>query len=144
MRALPRVNISSSITAKCRPLLARTSTPMPPRNASRIPTLPRRKTLRHTTTPHKIIPLAAATTVPAKILAAAGIVAMIAAETVAVIAVAAAVGDAVAGAHAADAIFLHRNMLLRRAASPADMIIAEDNLAVTTTGVRRLRALRRL
>jgi len=81
---------------------------------------------------------------------------MIAAETVAVIAAAAAVGDAVAGVHAADAhrvvrvaqeadaIFLHRNMLLRRAASPADMIIAEDNLAVTTTGVRRLRALRRL
>jgi len=86
-------------------------------------------------------------------LAAAGIVAMIAAETVAVIAVAAAVGDAVAGVHAADAlkapravgaICLHRNMLLRKAASPADMIIAEDNLAVTTTGVRRLRALRRL
>jgi hypothetical protein len=112
--------------------------------------------LLHTTIPRKIIPFAAATTVPAKILAAAEIVAMIAAGIGAVIAAAADVGDAGADVHAADAhrvvrvaqeadaIFLHRNMLLRKAASLAAMIIAGDNLAVTTTGVRRLRALRRL
>ena len=52
--------------------------------------------------------------------------------------------DALKAPRAVGAICLHRNMLLRKAASPADMIIAEDNLAVTTTGVRRFRALRRL
>jgi hypothetical protein len=108
--------------------------------------------LRLITIPRKIIPLAA-TTVLAKILAAAGIVAMIAAETGAAIAAVVAVGDAVAdvlaadalkAARAAGAICPPRNMLPRKAASPADMTIAADSRAVTTTVVRKLRVPRRL
>ena len=85
-------------------------------------------------------------------MAVVAIVAMIAAETVVVIAAVVAVGDAVADAHAADAhkvlqaagaICLLRNMLPRKAASPADMTIVADNRAVTKTGVRKLRAARR-
>jgi hypothetical protein len=75
-----------------------------------------------------------------------------AAETVAAIAAVAAVGDAVVDANAADArrvaqagaIFLHRNMHRHKAASPADLTIVADNRALTTIGVRKLRASRRL
>jgi hypothetical protein len=73
-------------------------------------------------------------------------------ETVAVIAAAAAVGVAVAGARAADAhrvareraICLPRNMPRPRAANPADMRIAAVRRAVLTIGVRKLRVLLRL
>jgi hypothetical protein len=72
---------------------------------------------------------------------------MIAAETGAVIAAVVAVGGAVADVHAAGAhkvlqaagaIYLPRNMLLPKAASPADMTIVADNRAVMTIGAQKL------
>jgi hypothetical protein len=121
-----------------------------PRNASRIPTLPRHKILHPITIPPRTILPAAPTTALARILAAAETVTEV--ETVAVIAAVVAVGVAGADVIAADArklvradaICLHLNMLPRKAASPADMTIVVDNRAVTTIGVRKLRAPRRL
>lgn len=85
-------------------------------------------------------------------MAGAVTAAAIAAVTVAEIAAGVAVGDAVADARAADvrrvpqagAICLPRNMHHHKVASPADMIIAAESRAVTTIGVPKLRAARRL
>jgi len=75
-----------------------------------------------------------------------------AAETVAAIAAAVAVGDAVADARVEDArrvaragaICLLRNMHRHKGASPADLIIAAVRRAVTITGDRKLRVAQRL
>jgi len=85
-----------------------------------------------------------ATTVRDRILAGAGI----AAVTEAGIVAAAAVGDVVVDAIAADAhrvvpagaIFLLRSTRRHKVANLVDTIIAADSLAVTTIGVRRFRA----
>lgn len=81
-------------------------------------------------------------------MAVAGIAVVIEAVTGA----AAAVGDAVVDAIEVDArrvvlagvICLLPNMRRHRAASPADMTIVADNLAVTTIGARKFRATQRL
>src|SRR5438309_1667283 len=100
---------------------------------------------RHVTIPRRAIPPVVLTTARARILAAA--------VTAAGIAAAVAVGDAVADATAADArsrlvragaTCLPRNMHRRKEANPADMKIAVDSRAVTTTGVRKLREAPRL
>ena len=114
---------------------------------------PRLRTLRRTTIPRRTTLLAAAATALVRILDAAVIVAMIAAETAEGIAAAVAVGDAVADAHVADArraaqaagaICLLQNMLLLKAASPAATTIAAASLGATTVAVPILRAPRRL
>src|SRR6266576_4533992 len=119
-------------------------TPKRQRSASRTRTPPRPRISRPITTQPKTIQPAVATTVRDRILAGAGI----AAVTEAGIVAAAAVGDVVVDAIAADAhrvvpagaIFLLRSTRRHKVANLVDTIIAADSLAVTTIGVRRFRA----
>src|SRR5205823_3182893 len=139
-RTSRKANISRNITTHFSPLQGKSNPPRRRRNASRIRTLPRPRTSRHVTIPHRAIPPVVLTTARARILAAA--------VTVAGIAAAVAVGDAVADATVADArsrvvragaTCLPRNMHRRKEANPADMKIAADSRAVTTSGVWKLR-----
>src|SRR2546421_2178131 len=144
----PRRLSTWNITTRFRLLPWKSNTPRRQRSANRIPMRPRPRISRRITTQRKTILPAAAMIVPDRILAVVGI----AAPTVGEIAAAVDVGDALADAIAADAhkvvpegaICLPRNTRRRKAATLADMTIVVGSLAVTTIGVRRLRAIRRL